>query len=90
MNYTWAKFDFDQTSDPDYEAGFNTPEHKVKVSFGNNNIGHNFGFRLDARWNDAYLWESTFIDAILPARTTVDAQVTYTMPKLKSILNTVF
>lgn len=86
FNYTWAKFDFDQSTDPDYEAGFNTPEHKVKVSFGNNNIGHNFGFRLDARWNDAYLWESTFIDAILPARTTVDAQVTYAMPNLKSIL----
>ncbi|WP_152285843.1 TonB-dependent receptor [Flavicella marina] len=86
FNYTWAKFDFDQSSDPDYEAGFNTPQHKVKVSFGNTNIGHNFGFRLDARWNDAYLWESTFIDAILPARTTVDAQVTYNMPKLKSQL----
>ncbi|MDG2280085.1 MAG: TonB-dependent receptor, partial [Flavicella sp.] len=86
FNYTWAKFDFDQSTDPDYEAGFNTPEHKVKASFGNSNIGHNFGFRLDARWNDAYLWESTFIDAILPARTTVDAQVTYAMPKIKSIL----
>jgi len=86
FNYTWAKFDFDQSSDPDYEAGFNTPEHKVKVSFGNSNIGHNFGFRLDARWNDAYLWESTFIDAILPARTTVDAQVTYAIPKIKSLI----
>lgn len=86
FNYTWAKFDFDQSSDPDYEAGFNTPEHKVKLSFGNANIGHNFGFRLDARWNDAYLWESTFIDAVLPARTTMDVQVTYNMPKIKSQL----
>lgn len=86
MNYTWSKFYFDQATDPDYEAGFNTPEHKVKVSFGNANIGHNFGFKIDARWNDAYLWQSTFIDAILPARTTMDAQVTYGMPKLKSSL----
>ena len=86
FNYTWAKFDFDQSSDADYRAGFNTPEHKAKVSFGNSNIGHNFGFRLDARWNDAYLWESTYLNAILPARTTVDVQVTYAMPKIKSIL----
>jgi hypothetical protein len=86
MNYTWAKFDFDQASDPDYEAGFNTPEHKIKVSFGHRNIGHNLGFKIDVRWNDAYLWESTFIDAALPARTTMDAQVTYGMPTLKSTL----
>lgn len=86
MSYTWAKFDFDQSTDPDYEAGFNTPEHKVKISFGNANIAKNIGFKIDARWNDAYLWESTFIDAMLPARTTMDAQVTYTMPKLKSTL----
>ncbi|MEI6864852.1 TonB-dependent receptor [Flavicella sp.] len=86
LNYTWAKFDFDQSSDPDYQAGFNTPEHKVKVSFGNSNIGHHFGFRIDVRWNDAYLWESTYINAVLPARTTMDAQVTYGMPKLYSSL----
>jgi len=86
MNYTWAKFDFDQASDPDYEAGFNTPEHKVKVSFGNANIVNNIGFNIAARWNDAYLWESTFLDAMLPARTTIDAQVTFGMPKLNSSL----
>ncbi|MFO7674158.1 MAG: TonB-dependent receptor, partial [Lutibacter sp.] len=26
VNYTYAKFEFDQATDPDYEAGFNTPE----------------------------------------------------------------
>jgi iron complex outermembrane receptor protein len=86
MNYTYAKFDFDQSTDPDYEAGFNTPEHKVKVSFGNSNLGKNIGFRVDARWNDAYLWESTFLDAMLPARTTIDAQVTYSIPQIKSVV----
>jgi len=35
FNYTYAQFDFDQASDPDFSAGFNTPEHKVKASFGN-------------------------------------------------------
>lgn len=84
MNYTWAKFDFDQSSDPDYEAGFNTPEHKVKVSFGNQNVVKNIGFNLNVRWSDAYLWQSTFQDAVLPARTNVDAQVSFALPKLKS------
>jgi len=85
LNYTYAKFEFDQKTDPDYEAGFNTPEHKVKVSFGNTDLFENFGFKIDARWSDEYLWESTFADAIIEARTVIDAQINYTVPKIKSI-----
>jgi len=85
MNYTYAKFDFDQESDPDYEAGFNTPEHSVKVSLGNTDLFENFGFKVDVRWSDEYLWESSFADALIDARTVVDAQINYTIPKIKSI-----
>jgi len=84
LNYTLAKFDFDQASDPDYEASFNTPEHKVKFSFGNPSLFDNFGFNVNVRWNDEYLWESTFADAIIPANTVLDAQVNYSLPKWKS------
>ena len=84
FNYTMAKFDFDQSTDPDYEAGFNTPEHKVKVEFGNANLTDNLGFNINLRWNDEYLWESTFADAIIEAKTVVDAQISYTVPKWKS------
>ncbi len=85
LNYTFAKFDFDQKSDPDYEAGFNTPEHKVKISFGNTDVLENLGFNLNVRWNDEYLWESTFANAIIEAKTVVDAQINYTVPKWKSM-----
>ncbi|MCF6279509.1 MAG: TonB-dependent receptor [Flavobacteriaceae bacterium] len=84
INYTYSKFDFDQATDPDYEAGFNTPEHKVKLQFGNPKAFKNFGFNVNVRWNDEYLWQSTFIDAIVDARTVIDAQVSYSMPKWKS------
>ncbi len=84
FNYTLAKFDFDQSTDPDYEAGFNTPEHKVKVQFGNTNLTDNLGFNINLRWNDEYMWESTFADAIIDAKTVVDAQINYTVPKWKS------
>lgn len=84
INYTFAKFEFDQASDPDYEAGFNTPEHKVKVSFGNTDVIENLGFNVNVRWSDEYLWESSFVDAIVDARTVVDAQINYTVPKWKS------
>ncbi len=85
-NYTWSKFDFDQSQDPDYEAGFNTPEHKVKVSFGNPKAFDNFGFNINVRWNDEYLWESTFADAIIDERTVIDAQISYSIPKWKSTI----
>ncbi|OIQ37538.1 MAG: hypothetical protein BM563_08420 [Bacteroidetes bacterium MedPE-SWsnd-G1] len=84
LNYTWSKFDFDQSSDPDYEAGFNTPEHRFKFQFGNPNVFQNFGFNVNVRWNDEYLWESTFADAIIDARTVVDLQVNYTVPSILS------
>ncbi len=84
LNYTLSKFDFDQSSDPDYEASFNTPEHKVKFSFGNPHLFKNFGFNLNLRWNDEYLWQSTFADAIIPANTVFDAQINYAFPKWKS------
>jgi len=85
LNYTYAKFDFDQASDPDFEAGFNTPEHKVKLQFGNTELFKNFGFNINARWQDEYLWESTFHDATVTARTVIDAQINYSVPSWKSV-----
>ncbi len=85
VNYTYAKFDFNQASDPDFEPSFNTPEHKVKVQFGNPNVFKNFGFNVNVRWQDDYLWESTFHDAIVESRTVIDAQVNYTVPEWKSV-----
>ncbi len=85
-NYTLARFDFDQASDPDYQAGFNTPEHKVKLGVGNPNVYKNLGFNVNLRWSDEYLWESTIANAIIEERTVIDAQVSYAIPKWKSLI----
>ena len=84
VNYTYAKLDFDQKSDPDFEAGFNTPEHKVKFSFGKTNLFKNFGFNINARWNDEYFWQSSSADALVDSRTVIDAQISFSAPKIKS------
>ena len=86
LSYTYAKFDFDQASDPDFEAGFNTPEHKVKVQFGNTNLFKNVGFNMNVRWQNAFVWESTFLDATVDGRTVLDAQINYSIPKFKSVI----
>ena len=85
-NYNYAQFDFDQAKDPSFEAGFNTPKHRVKGSISNDKLFKNFGFNVSARWSDEYLWESTFADGMIDAVTVVDAQISYGFPTLKSIL----
>ena len=85
LNYTLAKFDFDQALNPAFEAGFNTPEHKVKLQFGKTDLFKNFGFNINVRWQDEYFWESTFVDALIESRTMLDAQINYTVPSIKSV-----
>jgi len=85
-SYTLSKFTFDQASDPDFEAGFNTPEHKFKLQFGKSDVIKNLGFNINLRWQDEFLWQSAFYDGIVAARTTLDAQVNYTFTKLNSTL----
>ncbi|WP_299047755.1 TonB-dependent receptor [uncultured Polaribacter sp.] len=85
FNYTYAKFDFDQASDPDFEAGFNTPEHKVKLQFGHTKLFDNFGFNINARWQDEFFWESTFVDGLVDDRFVLDAQINYAIPSIKSV-----
>ncbi|MEN8886728.1 MAG: TonB-dependent receptor, partial [Winogradskyella sp.] len=85
VNYTLSRFEFDQAANPDFEAGFNTPEHKFKLQFGKTDLFKNFGFNVNARWQNEFRWESTFIDGTINARTVLDAQINYAIPSMKSI-----
>lgn len=85
-NYNYAQFDFDQDKDPGFEAGFNTPKHRVKASIGNEKLFKNFGFNISGRWNTEYRWESTFADGMIGEATVFDAQINYNIPKLKSVI----
>ena len=83
-NYNYAQFDYDQAKDTDFEASFNTPKQRIKVSLGNEKLFKNFGFNISGRWNSAYKWESTFADGIIAEAKVLDAQINYTIPSLKS------
>ncbi len=83
-NYTYTKQDFDDEKFPDFRTNFNTPEHKVKASFGNTNLFENFGFNTSWRWSDTYFWQAAFGDGDIPSFHVVDAQINYTVPSLKT------
>ena len=86
VNYSYAKFEEKGSTNPNFEAGFNTPEHKFKMQFGNTNLFKNVGFNVNFRWQDAFLWQSAFYDGMVDARSVIDAQVNFRMPEWKSTL----
>lgn len=85
VNYTYSDFDFDQASDPDFQPQFNTPKHKVKASFGNTALFENFGFNINYRWSDEFLWQNSFATGQIPSYSVLDAQVNYAVPSIKSV-----
>ncbi|WP_243473196.1 TonB-dependent receptor [Winogradskyella sp. MH6] len=85
-NYTYSKLDFDVKANPDFRTNFNTPEHKVKASFGKTELFKNFGFNVSWRWSDNYFWEASFGDGDVPSFNVLDAQINFRIPSLKSTL----
>lgn len=85
-NYNYAEFQFDQSKDADFEAGFNTPKHRVKIGLSNDKVYKNLGFNISGRYNTGYQWESTFVDGWIHEATVFDAQLSYGLPKLKSVI----
>lgn len=84
-SYTYSKLDFERETYPDLLISFNTPEHKFKASFGNTELFKNFGFNINYRWSDTYLWEATFAIGDIPAYGVLDAQINYSVPSIKSV-----
>jgi outer membrane receptor protein involved in Fe transport len=70
----------------DYFTQFNTPKYRFNVGLGNNNVFKNIGFNIMYRWQDKVNWEGTFAAGEIPAFGTVDAQVSYGLPKVKSVI----
>ena len=83
-NYTYAHLDHDTEKYPDFNTNFNTPEHKFKASFGNPQLFKNFGFNIAYRYSVEYEWEASFGNGTIPEFQTVDAQINYVVPSLKS------
>lgn len=85
VNYTYTEQDFDQAAFPDFRTNFNSPNHKFKASFGHTELLDNFGFKVNYRWSDEYLWQASFADGIIDSYSVLDAQINYAVPSIKSI-----
>lgn len=69
-----------------FSAGFNTPKWRYNLSLRNRNVGNNVGFNIAWRWQDAFVWDSAIGEGVIPAFGTLDAQVTYRIPNMSTIV----
>ncbi len=83
-NYNWA--DFTAEEDAEFRAGFNTPTNRLSVGVGNRKITKNMGFNLNFRWQDSFLWQSTYGIWEVPEYGVLDVQVSYKLAPLKSMV----
>lgn len=85
-NYNYATFDLGANAENDFRAGFNTPKNKFNIGIGNRKVFKNFGFNVNFRWQDKFLWESTFGVWTVPEFGVFDAQVNYKISTIKTIV----
>lgn len=77
-----------------FQPSFNTPEYRYVLNFANREVVKNLGFALAYRWQGEFAWQSSFVGqsvstqqlSVMPAFGTFDAQVSYKLKSLKSIL----
>lgn len=87
------------TASPEQQySGYNTPRNRYNVSFGKRlTSGDKFGFNMNLRYQDAFLWEASFnqptttgtpsfTNTTVPKITNFDAQVSYRISSIKSII----
>jgi iron complex outermembrane receptor protein len=65
---------------------FNTPEHKGNIVFGNRKLTKNLGFNVAWRYQTEFRWESSFARGDVPAVSNFDAQLSYKVSSMKSII----
>jgi iron complex outermembrane recepter protein len=89
----------DFTPSPEIQyASFNTPRYRWNLGFGNRSVaGSKFGFNVNFKRQDAFTWESGFVqpsdtnvplftNTQVPAINNLDAQVSFKLSSMKSIL----
>jgi iron complex outermembrane recepter protein len=83
--------DFAETG---FQPSFNTPEYRYVINFANREFVKNLGFAFSYRWQGEFVWQSSFVApavssqqlSVMPAFGTFDAQFSYKLKSLKSII----
>ncbi|MHA7131453.1 carboxypeptidase-like regulatory domain-containing protein [Algoriphagus namhaensis] len=84
----------EELAETGFQPSFNTPEYRYVLNFSNREVTKNLGFAFAYRWQGEFVWQSSFVGpsvssqqlSVMPAFGTFDAQFSYKLKNLKSIL----
>jgi len=65
---------------------FNTPEIRFNAGVANQAVLKNVGYNIQYRWQEKFQWNSTFGSGEVPAFGTLDAQLSFKIPSINSVL----
>lgn len=85
-NYNYANFDIIGEVPDNFTSNFNTPENKFNVGLSNRKVARNLGFSVNFRWQESFLWESSYGRWNVPEFGVFDAQVSYKIPNIKTMV----
>lgn len=71
-----------------FVAFFNSPKYRYNLGAGNYGFGKDkrIAFAATLRWQDKFMYESDFVSAEVPSFFSLDAQVSYKFPAIKSLV----
>ncbi|WP_127125491.1 TonB-dependent receptor [Pseudoflavitalea rhizosphaerae] len=84
-----ANISGDQLNDvpANFVTFFNTPKVRYNIGLSNDGINNsNWGFNVLFRWQSKVDWEGTFASGQIPAFSTLDAQISYKFPAIRSMI----
>ncbi|MES2795832.1 MAG: TonB-dependent receptor, partial [Bacteroidota bacterium] len=87
-NATWSDFNI-MDANPSNIPAFNTPKWKSNLVLSNGKLTENLGFSVAWHWQSSFDWYGTFTTPLpgkIKAYSLLDAQVSYKLPALKSIV----
>jgi len=69
-----------------FKSYFNTPKYRLNAGIANAGLGKSkrVSFNIMMRWQDAFDWEGELANGPIKSFTTIDAQVSYKLPSIKS------
>lgn len=70
----------------DYNNDFNTPEIRYNLGISNREVFKNVGFNVNYRWQDKFVWFSSFAGGEVPSFGTIDAQVNLKVPSVNTVV----
>ncbi|NMM47289.1 TonB-dependent receptor [Marinigracilibium pacificum] len=85
-NLSYSTLGKNQEFQQGFQTRFNTPEYRYNVYLNKYRVWKKFGFGVNWHWQEAFQWESSFGIGEVPAYGSLDLQITYRLPKIRSAI----